>query len=168
MKCEDLRPLPFEAHGLQSRLPILGVGWLSNDGPLAKGPVAVEVFERLAEMLLNAWQPYAVGGSHSCSFCLFTGGPKAIRHRDRSIELGSNNLILPAGSAVIVAPSLILHYVDSHQYCPPSSFVMALMECPKMRSVEYFRALKAAGLTTLKPAAGVALDFGRSATGCDP
>jgi hypothetical protein len=48
-----------------------------------------------------------------------------------------------------VAPSLVLHYVDAHEYLPPESFQRAVMACPPMRSMEYLRAISRHGLHKL-------------------
>jgi len=39
---------------------------------------------------------------------------------------------------------LILHYIDEHQYLPPSAFARAVGVCPPMGSRGYFLALMAA------------------------
>jgi hypothetical protein len=40
-----------------------------------------------------------------------------------------------------VAPSLILHSMDAHEYAPPAAFCEAVLACPPMRSMDYLRAI---------------------------
>ncbi|MFZ3217848.1 MAG: hypothetical protein WA192_17440 [Candidatus Acidiferrales bacterium] len=40
-----------------------------------------------------------------------------------------------------MAPSMILHYIDVHDYEPPEVFWEAVMNCPEMGSEAYRQAL---------------------------
>lgn len=55
--------------------------------------------------------------------------------------MGTSNLFVPAEGFLYVAPSLILHYMDAHDYSPPVDFQRAVMACPAMRSMEYLKAV---------------------------
>ena len=46
---------------------------------------------------------------------------------------------------ILVAPSLVLHYIDAHQYLPPAEFISAVLRCPEVGSPEYVRALLEGG-----------------------
>ena len=48
---------------------------------------------------------------------------------------------------VFVGPIMIPHYIDAHEYSPPTDFQEAVLRCPEMRSVAYLRELKSRGLT---------------------
>jgi hypothetical protein len=39
------------------------------------------------------------------------------------------------------APSLILHYIDAHEYAPPEAFCEAVLACPPMGSEAYLQAI---------------------------
>lgn len=59
-----------------------------------------------------------------------------------TISMGSTNLFVPGAAALYVAPSLILHYMDAHEYAPPAAFCQAVLQCPPMRSMAYLRAIR--------------------------
>jgi hypothetical protein len=40
--------------------------------------------------------------------------------------LGADNIFVPHGDVMYVAPTLILHYVEIHGYRPPEEFLRAL------------------------------------------
>ena len=105
-----------------------------------------DFFESLARLFANAWQPIAVAGRHGCEFCVLTGGPAEIRVGDVSVLLGAANIFVPSHEGVYVAPSLVLHYMDAHEYAPPESFQRAVRECPPMRSMQYLKALRDRGI----------------------
>ena len=121
------------------------VGWLEPGHPHAKGEVSEAVFEKLLDLLVDPWQPFAALGSHRCGLCRFSGGPRVFRYKDRQVDLGSANLFLPGEGVVYVAPSLILHYMDSHGYAPPAVFQAAALACPESRGIAYLKALRANG-----------------------
>jgi hypothetical protein len=54
----------------------------------------------------------------------------------------SSDVWLPARGVIFVAPSLILHYVEAHQYNPPTEYVDALMACPRQLSDEWSALMK--------------------------
>lgn len=56
--------------------------------------------------------------------------------------MGIGNLFVPAADTIFVAPSLIVHYIDAHEYCPPQPFKDAVLGCPKMRSMKYLKAIR--------------------------
>jgi hypothetical protein len=121
------------------------VGWLSVREPYTRGTVAADVFERLVTLLVNPWQPAVATGFHRCELCRFTGGPVTIHYGDQSFSMGSANLFVPGLAEIFVAPSTIAHYIDAHEYAPPSAFCDAVIACPQMRSMEYLKALRARG-----------------------
>jgi hypothetical protein len=64
-----------------------------------------------------------------------------LEHGGLQIAMGANDLYVPGQGVVFVAPSLIAHYIDAHEYAPPAAFQDAVEACPPMRSVAYLRAL---------------------------
>ena len=50
---------------------------------------------------------------------------------------------VPGKGFLYVAPSLILHYLDAHQYVAPEEFTTAVIECPPVRSQDYLKAIRA-------------------------
>ena len=61
------------------------------------------------------------------------------------VYFGATNLYVPGDGCVYVAPSMIAHYVDVHNYEPPAVFWEAVMNCPEMASEAYKQALIANG-----------------------
>ena len=68
----------------------------------------------------------------------------------------TSDVFVPGDGFLYVAPTLIVHYVEGHQYAPPDEFVRAVIACPSMRSPEYMTAVEKNGpsfkldLSTLK------------------
>jgi hypothetical protein len=115
------------------------VGWLERGYEFAQGPVDRHVYERLQELLKRPWEPVAAGGWHECDLCLYEG------------THGNRNLFIPGSGFLYVSPELILHYMNAHGYKPPAEFCHAVLACPPMRSVTYFRAILANGGRRLVP-----------------
>lgn len=125
---------------------LLAVGWHEPSYPFATGSVSKRFFEALVRLLSNPWQPVALAGFHRCSYCRFTGGSAELRFDELAIRVGANNLFIPADKGVYVAPSLIAHYIDAHDYCPPLVFQEAVLDCPEMRSLGYLKKMKSLGM----------------------
>lgn len=139
----DLSPCHYFPSDLDGRL--LAVGWLDAEFPYPKGNVDAQFMAKLVELFVNVWQPGLFMGRHECQFCRFTGGPTAFEFKNNTVCIGASNLFVPASGFIYVAPSLILHYIDSHGYAPPEAFQRAVMECPPMKSMPFFKAILANG-----------------------
>lgn len=121
---------------------VLGVGWLEQGKPYQKGKVEEAVFARLMELLRDPWQPYVAAGVHVCDLCRFMDAPPYVQYRNLRIGTGhNNNLFLPGEGVIYIAPSMIVHYIVAHDYAPPDVFCDAVMRCPPMRSMEYWKAI---------------------------
>ncbi len=127
------------------------VGWLDPEHPFATGSSSRSFFGALVRLLSDPWQPAAAGGRQPCPYCRFTGGPTELRFDDVTVRVGANNLFIPGDDDVYVAPSLIAHYVDAHDYCPPPVFQRAVLNCPEMRSFAYLKAMKKRGVVITTP-----------------
>jgi hypothetical protein len=132
---------PCDYFGPEEAERLLAIGWLDSPSPFNKGSVDPRFLKKLAELLVAPWQPAVTMGKHDCTFCRFTGGPAAFSFGGLDVPLGVSNVFIPADGFLFVAPSLILHYIDSHRYSPPSEFQQAVLVCPPMRSMEYLRAI---------------------------
>ena len=75
--------------------------------------------------------------------------PSGITIDDVDVLLGASNVFVPADEGVYVAPSLVLHYVDAHEYAPPEAFQRAVEACPPMRSIDYLKAIERHGVHRL-------------------
>lgn len=122
-------------------MPTTMVGWLERTNPFPTGEVPISIFEKIVQLLANPWQPSIAAGRHPCSFCMMTGGPAVLTLGSLSVTIEASNLFVPTSDALFAAPSLVVHYIDAHQYRPPDSFVAAVEGCAEMRSREYLLAL---------------------------
>jgi len=124
-------------HGLKA------VGWLHQDHPYVRGPASDEFVVALQILLRSAWQYCGFLGIHQCEFCRISRGPQIVRCWDTGIDIGVglSNLFVPGDGFLYVAPSMIIHYIDAHEYAPPDEFQAAVLRCPPMRSAEYFERL---------------------------
>ena len=129
----DLSPIDFGG------MAAIAVGWLERTHPYPKGSVSVPIFLKLMQLLEQPWQPAISAGRHPCSFCVMTGGPASLTYEDTNITVGAANLFVPADETIFIAPSLIAHYIDAHEYLPPTVFLDAVAACSPMRSIEYLR-----------------------------
>ncbi len=141
---------PFE-----SSSKLIAVGWLEPGHEYRHGEVGQKFLRSVAALLVDPWQPGIWMGRQSCGFCRFTGGPPVFRcgspANSLEVQMGVSNLWLPADGFLYVAPSLILHYLDSHGYAPPAEFQEAVFACPPMRSMEYLKAILKHGPKIIVP-----------------
>lgn len=119
----DLAPLPY--FGGEYSDVLRAVGWLGRESDFRKGSVDVTVYRRLLELLSNPFQPIVTPGFHECELCQFDRAP------------GSANLYIPGDGFLYVAPELIGHYINVHDYRPPDEFCAAVMTCPDTHGMEY-------------------------------
>lgn len=139
----DLSPCDYFSLDTQGKL--LAVGWLDTEYPYSKGDVDEQFVVKLVDLLVNPWQPTVALGRHECQFCRFSGGPSTFEFRNTTVSMGVSNVFVPASGFIYVAPSLILHYMDSHGYAPPEQFQRAVLECPPVKSMQYLKAILANG-----------------------
>lgn len=152
----------FEHWSLSGRL--IAVGWLDQTHPYSTGIVSAEVMARLTNFLRKPWDPSSFWGYHLCEICRPEGNKltpdasraevaeelsRELRQFPEIRDLGKVNLFIPVPDSldVYVAPSLIVHYIKSHGYCPPSPFQEALMICPEMNSSAYLGQIRSRGLS---------------------
>jgi hypothetical protein len=117
---------------------VVGVGHLLfPKGPTDK--LVVEQVNVLRDQFTRAFPSLAFRGLHQCSLCAER------HHAEAALEQSHINLFIPHRGFVFVAPARVDHYiqVQVHEYCPPSSFVEALLACPNQLSVEYRIAVQA-------------------------
>ena len=122
---------------------LLATGWLGRGHAFETGSVDAEDFDRLVDLLVQPWQPCFFLGYHDCELCNEADGPHSFEHDGRRIDIGTSNLFVPTpGLDVLVAPSMVIHYIQAHDYRPPEVFLQAVRECPPMGSRAYFRAIR--------------------------
>ena len=110
--------------------PIVNIGWLSRDHGFPMGAVPEEfltALRRLVKAPVNLAR-----GFHVCEFC--PTPPTYLRdghtYHDWPKETVGNGEIRVRGETgrTLVAPVLVLHYVEAHNYQPPAEFIRACVD----------------------------------------
>ncbi|RKG90751.1 hypothetical protein D7V88_10505 [Corallococcus terminator] len=140
---QDLSPCSYFGRWEES---LLAVGWLDSEHAFTKGAVGEDFFAGLIRLCMQPWQPAVFAGRHPCPFCRFTGGHGGVTYQGMTVSIGAENVFVPGLERVFVAPTMIAHYIDAHEYVPPQVFQEAVLRCPEMRSMAYLKAVKALGL----------------------
>jgi hypothetical protein len=108
---------------------ILNVGWLSKEHAFKRGPSPEWLVIRLRDRIAAPVNLFR--GSHACEFCpepptkTLPGGIKIADHPKHTLGNGEIRVRALDGK-IYVAPVLICHYVECHQYLPPSEFIEAV------------------------------------------
>ena len=132
MYFDDLTPYSYDLP--KPLAGVLNVGWLDDRYPFTRGTPPVGFAAALSSWLLHA-KANQMRGFQLCRFCRFEGS-QLERYRQieimvegQKIYLGSAEVWIPSSSgAIFAAPNLILHYVEAHQYLPPTSFIEAVLQ----------------------------------------
>jgi hypothetical protein len=105
---------------------MLNVGWLGLAGGVPSGRFPAELIETLVSLAVRGERP--MRGFHECDFCdVRSPIEKSIPSRGESVVLGMSELqVISASGQVFAAPSLIVHYIEAHDYLPPMEFIDAL------------------------------------------
>ena len=99
----------------------LNVGWLSGVDPPQEGILLDGVLEELVEVCVNPL--FLTRGSHLCGFC----ARQSDGETDTIVRGNGEIRIVGTDGVRYAAPTLIAHYVESHNYIPPSEFQIALL-----------------------------------------
>jgi hypothetical protein len=141
----------------ESPIPhLLSIGWLEKGKPFQKGKVHLNVIEKLKHFSKYNWNPMATLGFHKCDFCnpkktsdtdaikgnvpfLDTDGKKGsfeleLKFIDPGVAHGNGEILIPYLGKIYCAPDMVIHYIESHDYLPPSDFLNAVINCPEMLS----------------------------------
>lgn len=120
---------------------LIAVGWIEAWKPFDKGPVDRGVVARLRalrESFETRFRDFQFRGGHHCSLCRKLD-PGVEPLRDSHV-----NLLVPHRGFVFLAPGRVDHYVETHGYRPPDSFVEAVLACPLPTEPAFREALRAA------------------------
>jgi hypothetical protein len=124
MYFEDLTPYAYTQARLPSDAPsLVNFGWLDSDHDYPRGKVAPEVVERM--LRLAAERVNGMRGYHRCPFCEEREQVSMLLE-DEIVYLGSAEIHIKAGSTTYVAPNLLPHYMEAHEYMPPEQVLQAL------------------------------------------
>jgi hypothetical protein len=134
---QDLSACTYFGKELADKL--IAVGWLDKEHSYTTATVNEDFVDKLIGLLTEPWAPGYIMGYEECPFCALSSNK--LTYKTMSIDVGALNLYVPGEGFLYVAPSLIAHYVLSHNYAPPQLFREAVLRCPPMRSQEYFKAI---------------------------
>ena len=121
---------PYEYGYELPRSNVLNVGWLARGHVFAVGPVPetfVSALRRLAKSPENLYRGY-----HACEFCpvpplvVDSAGRRVINPPGDSMGNGEIR-VTGSNGIVYVAPVLVAHYVEVHNYLPPAEFIQAVI-----------------------------------------
>jgi len=108
---------------------MVNIGWLGASCTFEPGLVDPSVRDRL--LRLAAQRRNLMRGFHNCEMCSMDSPIEVPSSWASSgIQyLGNGEIHVPSTSGVIFsAPTLVIHYIDSHGYCPPQEFLDAVRE----------------------------------------
>ena len=122
---------------------VRAVGWLLPSKEFTKGectPAALSALRRFSERCVESaaalgWP--SAGGVHICEFC--------------GRDAACGNFGVAVGDVLFVAPELLVHYVSSHGYLPPSEFLQAIAAAPLPWTPEYTESVQAFRRTERRP-----------------
>jgi hypothetical protein len=106
-------------------LGLLYVGWLEKGQPFTQGVVSDDFKHRL---LVLCAKSVKTRGFHSCTFCTENQERKTYLLKEKSVSMGSGFFELRGKHwKTYMAPDLIYHYVEEHNYKPPGEFIEAVL-----------------------------------------
>jgi hypothetical protein len=137
---------PFDADNWS--VSLRAVGWLEHPQHFTTGVTSSEFVSKskmIVEQVRGACPDFAFLGFKECSLCLAVGlkSPGPIWSQE--------NIFIPGSRVVYVAPGGIVHYVEMHEYLPPSEFVESVLSCPDPHSKKYYEALRASNAGVKPP-----------------
>ncbi len=142
---DDLSPCDY--FGPEHAARFKAVGWLEDGHEFRRGKCDPRFVHKLV-LLLGEPSPLEHSTDpHYCTLCVFSRGPSEFRLFQSpgmpAVPMGNRNLYLPGAGFCYIVPSLVLHYIDAHQYVPPDEVIKAVLDCPPIRSQEYQKAVQA-------------------------
>jgi hypothetical protein len=123
----DLSPYSY---GHSDHPGVVHIGWLDGVHPFPTGKVESSLIEKMKSLATKPVELYR--GKHTCELC--TGAPDVfVRGTLNPVwvtwaaQRSSNSEIRVIGESIIfAAPVLIIHYIEAHEYLPPTQFLQAV------------------------------------------
>ena len=110
----DLIPYQYVPH-VSPEENRVNIGWLDSEHPFSASEPSLDLLRALLKLVQH---PVRISpGLHSCPFC--------------GTAAGTGEIEVVGLAVIYVAPTLIIHYVDAHQYCPPDEFITAAINQAK-------------------------------------
>lgn len=109
---------------------VLNIGWLDSSHPFTVGELAPSVVSKLARLVARAYPNVDVHVNrmrciHPCNLC----GEELIQlgsYHGKPDFFGVSEIWIPADDLWYAAPSMVVHYIETHRYLPPAEFVAAV------------------------------------------
>jgi hypothetical protein len=127
------------AYGHGSHPGVVHVGWLDDIHPFRKGTVDARLIKKMKLLASKPVQLYR--GKHICELCAEPPDLAKTTLANRTVldpncswarwvyERSSNGEIRVSGDGIVfAAPVLIVHYIEAHNYLPPTQFLKAVDE----------------------------------------
>jgi len=128
--------------GETSILPAFNIGWLSKDQSFIAGETSQQFREKLYGFCVDENLVLVMRGFHKCEFCELSYDEWLKTHPDygksaKFMGLGTGEIRVIGKSVIYAAPSLIYHYISTHDYMPPQEFIEAILTGPQPGSTEH-------------------------------
>jgi hypothetical protein len=102
---------------------VRAIGWLDKNHSFTTNSANPDFLQILKRHIAERWTFVASAGIHECELC----------YRFAS----ACNVVIPTRTFVYIAPEMISHYIEAHNYKPPDEFIQAVIGCPQQKSPEY-------------------------------
>jgi hypothetical protein len=108
------------------------IGWLENNKSFTQGNVSFEFIGKLKKLFFGS-DSYSTdtngmrGPAHCCNLCDKNG--ITISFNGKTETLGLCEIWVPGKNSelIYISPSMIIHYIEVHNYRPPEAFIDAVM-----------------------------------------
>lgn len=106
---------------------VKNIGWLEDTNffiqKTADNKFLKKIFQIIQSKECNIYR-----GIHDCDFCNSDGFMYGVIGNEK-ILLGHGEIWVPSTSQDIIyaSPTLIYHYIEKHQYCPPQDYIDSVM-----------------------------------------
>jgi hypothetical protein len=111
----DLSPFTYTRKPKCGEFDVVSVGWLDGDHEYTKGEFDLERWPKIKTIFEASEPVHLTRGAHNCALC------------GRASGNGEYHAYNPRTDRIYIAPALILHYIQAHQYVPPKEFVEAVL-----------------------------------------
>jgi len=110
---------------------IVNMGWLSATKSFNKGTLDIEYIEKLKKIIVGNDSFEAscntVRSIYRCKFC--KNKEVNFEHNNKVEYVGMDEILIPSENKkyYFSAPSMIIHYIEEHNYLPDESFLKAIL-----------------------------------------
>lgn len=110
----DLSPFTYSRKPKCGEFDVVSIGWLDGEHEYAKGEIDPKHWSEIKK-ILDAHGPINLTcGVHKCELC------------GKETGNGEYHAYNPQTNKIYIAPALIVHYIQMHQYAPPEEYFDAV------------------------------------------